>query len=238
MEHSKFQSITGVKQITKHLEECCNANSSVIIWGNNAEVYFTGKFENFDKINKKFNLLPSNPNLFLNEADKILSNKNNSYYFCITSPRILIFFYQKILDVNCDEISISIPKKVFSVQRRKNFRVQIPPSFNINLLVDHPEEKNKKLRFKILDLSSGGLSFTVHEKEMAFYKKNYKFKNAILNLFNTKISVDLVIKHIQEVPRKNISHRHRVGVVFSKINHSGARELASFLLNMSKKNAA
>lgn len=90
---------------------------------------------------------------------------------------------------------LNIPYEIHRIQRREHFRIEIPISYDVNLVAQ--DNTKKTHTFKLRDISAGGLAVFDPEDKLpdAEIGKEYKNCNLVLEELGT-VKTDLIVRRV------------------------------------------
>lgn len=146
------------------------------------------------------------------------------------------FFMQTTADfLDAKSLQISTLSELFKLQRRKNFRVEIPNSYGGFVFVKVIEETKVKHDFSISDVSLGGLSFEIPmDAPVAIEKGNTL--NASFRLEEDALTFDFQaeVKYIAQIGSMG-SGIKKVGVEFTPLSTDIENNMLEILLRIQKE---
>ncbi len=143
----------------------------------------------FDIQSKQFVYSISNKSQF----EKISSeskNLRNSFFCSVSLPRARILFLLSLNKIENEKVQFNFNiENINKVQRRKHFRFKVYELKNIFLMQNN-------MKFKVFDISMGGLSVVVDAENEIFFNNKNSFKNMILDIEGKKINIpNLFMRH-------------------------------------------
>ncbi len=149
-----------------------------------------------------------------------------------------MFFKSKINPQREMLLEISIPHKIFKVQRRENFRYYIPEKQSFYVSFKNPKNEQETFRRKILNLSAGGLAFIAERGDKRLLKVGVLL-NIEFSIKSRCMMSQAEVKHVNLISlcaHANLSlepNQEEVGVLFKNITANDLMWLSGYVLDMS-----
>lgn len=153
----------------------------------------------------------------------------------LQSPEANIYFehesnlysFRSVIKQNAEYIYLSIPTEIFKVERRENFRMDIPTTMQQSCrLIDFPLAK-----CRIVDLSLGGV--LIQAKGLDFEKikdlKNIKLKMTLLDLEDESFNCEIRI-----IRQDNEHQALLLGLQFEKLSTTLTQTIQSMLFQIDR----
>jgi hypothetical protein len=122
-------------------------------------------------------------------ADTVLSSECNAIIFL--KGQVLVCVRSTNAVVEKDAIVLREPWSVFSIQRRKEPRYEIPRAYEYLASIDSMEGPRRRVQKRLLDMSCSGLSIqAASSREAAFFRKGLLLKRISFRLDDRMIIVD------------------------------------------------
>ncbi len=131
-------------------------------------------------------------------------------------------------------ITLSLDSEIFRIQRREDFRLKLPTSYDAHfqVLFHNEKELKKPVKIPLIDLSAGGcrLSFKKNDFEI---KKNDRLSGKIQLAGRKEILVDSTVKHIEENPTND--KILMLGAQFTKLSNASKTLLTGVVMDIYKR---
>lgn len=114
--------------------------------------------------------------------------------------------------------------RAFTLQRRKQARVDIPAGYEILADLDSREGRRRRVQRRVLDISPGGLAFeAANQLEASRYRKGQVLRHVAIRIEDRLIFVDA------RVSREASSRGLKVGLQFTRMSQRDRDFLVSFV---------
>ncbi len=139
------------------------------------------------------------------------------------------FFLQTKFFSHYDDIFLDITSDIFILQRREDFRIKIPESYNAKLIVQQINENLCNIEWILLDLSGGGAKVKIDSNKTRL-KHSDRIK-AFLYLKNQEkmyISAKVVHQHLHSTTKDF----ENIGLQFVELNNQTKDKIISFVMDL------
>lgn len=231
----EFEPIESSQEILRLLAEGAKTLSSALIWTNNQEILLRAQLVLFSNVDKA--LYTSIPKDFQVSQlmDTLAKNKTDECFFNLSLPQANIFFKTSFKDYDSAAIRFTLPEKAFKVQRRQNIRYQIPDGHVLRVDFQDPLFPETVHNKKVVDISAGGLSFEVEEKDLSLFPAGLVLKGLSFTVKGRTVYVEAEVRHQKKSPGKNEPKNAKVGVQFKNISAKDVDCIASYVFEESRK---
>ena len=162
-------------------------------------------------------------------------------------PDDLVLFQTEVkhIDVNGD-ITVGIPEMMAQVDRRKNLRLFVENSMNVNVEFMKQNHGHKvftqKFEKKCFDVSSGGFSFLISKAESRFFMSNDSIFAIELTIGDQKIELNGTVTSILELEPNEYNKLNykawKVCVKYSDIEIDSKKKIDEFVFRYVDVNEA
>lgn len=233
--NSQFLPVEEEKEAMLLIKEGATHLSPTMVWTKNQEKVITTTLSAFSPSEKTLYVLTprdQNPALFMDELAKL---GERELYFSVSTPRANIFFKAEFAGFDDAGLKFRHPKKVYKVQRRKDFRMRIPDGHVIKLQLTDPLDERATLNKKIYDLSASGLSFIVTEEEEALFSEELILQNLTFTVKARTFQTHAEVRHKRAMPEESRHKGYKVGVLFKGLSSLESQFLAQYVFEESRK---
>lgn len=126
-------------------------------------------------------------------------------------------FVVELLSRNKGVVRFDVPKKVFQFQRRIERRIDIPAGYEISVELVPSGGRGKRLKRRLLDLSSRGFSFEISASESDRYRTGAFLREIILKIHGRTMQFDAQVRSRTLIGSRDGSQRKRVGCAFLRV---------------------
>lgn len=146
------------------------------------------------------------------------------------------FFMQTTAEIeDSKNIKISGLSELFKLQRRQNFRVEIPGTYSPSIYIETLEETQIKHNYSVLDLSLGGLAFEIPmDSPLAIEQGNILHGQFHMEDFPLKFSFRSEVRYITYVGSRGSGVR-KVGIEFSPLETELENNMLEILIQIQKE---
>lgn len=109
------------------------------------------------------------------------------------------YFFKTTLNSDQKEVTITIPKEIFMLQRRNDFRIPVPMTTKVDADIISINGKRHKEKFEIRDISLGGCKIVVKKTDQLF-KVNDEIQIQIKMLDLESEPITCSIRHLLDIP--------------------------------------
>lgn len=230
-----FVPVDDEKEARLILKESASTVASVMLWTKNQEKVLQTHLSAFSESESTlFAWVP--PGEKPEEFSQVLSKiPESECYFSLSAPQANIFFKAKYIGFDDGGLKFGLPQKIFKVQRRKDFRFQIPQGHVLRVEFEDLLDSTKTLRPKVLDISAGGLAFIVDETEEALFTQGLKIRNIQFQVKGRKITAHGEVRHKRPLPPESQQTGYKVGVIFLDLKPADHQYISAYVLEESRK---
>ncbi|MBI2605169.1 MAG: PilZ domain-containing protein [Deltaproteobacteria bacterium] len=233
---AEFEPVADSTDIRRMLDEALKTMAPASVWTKNQEQFFTTAIHALDlNTESKSIYVPEgvDPGEFENS---LVKNETVECFFNVQLVRSSFFFKADYLGTKNGFFRFRIPEKLFKLQRRGDFRLNVPLLANLRARVPAVgEEKQYALRL-IRTISASGLSFLAPTEEKHLYETGTVIEGLAFDVCGKEIVVDAEVRHAKKVtdPLSHVSQLH-VGVKFKSLHAKDAHVLAAYVFEESRK---
>ncbi len=229
-----FHLVEDPKEAISLLKEATTTISSTMLWTKNQEKVVETHLSLISEVDRiLYTWIP--PDLGQKDfVEQLAKSGTKDCYFSVSAPKANLFFKATFLGIDEAGFKYSFPEKVFKVQRRKDFRFQIPVGHVLRAEFDDPLG-TEKLRPKILDISAGGISLIVSDAEEVIFSMGMVIKDVVFTVKNRKITVDCEVRHKRAMPESSRQVGHKIGLQYVGIKSGDAQHIAGYVNEESRK---
>ncbi|MBC7692908.1 MAG: PilZ domain-containing protein [Methylotenera sp.] len=132
--------------------------------------------------------------------------------------------------VDSEGVQFKLPERLFKMQRRARERFEIPSGYEYMVEMRRPGVEPRRVRRKLLNLSTNGFAFrVVTSREAALFKPGALLKGVTLSLQGTEVSMDVEVRN--HLPNRDGGAGYKVGVKIVQIATADQDFLEGFLLS-------
>jgi|GEM_PF-5751286 len=137
------------------------------------------------------------------------------------------------------ELFLALPRQLFLIQRRSEVRIEVSSAYDLSVEFPSHGEKGKRIKRKVIDLSSRGFSFEISSGgELARYPVRAFIKNVALKIHGRTLHFDAQVQNRIPIDAGTELRRCKIGCRFLRIEADdqdfimalGVTRLAPFLL--------
>lgn len=231
----EFAPVTERKEAISLLKEAAKTLAPVTIWAKDQELTLRSHVSHYGASESLLYVqIPSEtePRKFSQDLKK---RGLVELYFSVSLARANIFFKADFYDFDPAGFRFSLPEKVFKVQRRNEFRHQIPDGYLLRVEFSDPLFAEQRASKKVIDISAGGLAFEVEEVEGPIYHPDLEIRDLNLTINGKRLSLNAKIKHNKAIPKGGRYKGVKVGVAFEKMREADSQLIATYVFEESRK---
>ncbi len=175
---------------------------------------------------------------------KILAKKNEKEFFlfkfnfdklenekivCSFEIKAEQYFFTSAISTVQNDLIMSVPAEIFQLQRRNDFRVNIPIGSSFECVLRSVDGRLVKEKAEIRDLSLGGCQLIIDKSSFTLTKDSeieFNFKMGNVDRDN----IFCLVRHIVEIKNKKLS----VGLEFKNTDADFLTDLQSLLVNLDR----
>ncbi len=217
-----FQEISNVNDCESIFKESVLEKNHVNLWYKGEDSIFHSAIHFFK--NKYY--LECEPK---SDFNLLVSKKEQELCCKMDLQRGLVFFSieKPVLDYEKQRLKLAIPNKIWRVQRRDFFRLDISAEMNISGQFSYHE---KRVLCQLINISGSGAAFLV-EGQFYDFSLEEELSNISIFIEGREVMTDARIKWIQESVESE--RELRVGVQFTTINEKDQDTIDRFVLKHS-----
>jgi hypothetical protein len=231
----EFQPIEDYKEILAYLTEGTKALASSMIWTEDQAFVINSHITSLDQLDKAFFVrIPKDFDLKqMNHA--VASTGKNECFFSISLPSANLFFKTAFRDQALKELKFTIPKIAYKVQRRANVRFSIPEGHLLWVEFQDPLFPEKTLKKKVIDISAGGLAFSISQEEHGMYVPGFILRNMKFTVRGKLIVTEAEVRHKQDIDVTSLDRHKKVGILFKNLPAASTSLVATYVFDESRK---
>ncbi len=169
---SNYRTSKNFNEIVKILHQS-NGDKKAFLWQNDGEKRYIFEIEDL-AVNERFNTFQVKVKNY--SAFKHNSKKPTYAKFSFKET----VFKVEVISQIAENISLSLPVEVKALELREQARIKFKPSdrksvslkVNVELLIDATQE----FQFQVIDISSGGMSIVISEKDIKYFEEGSFFE--------------------------------------------------------------
>lgn len=139
------------------------------------------------------------------------------------------YYFEGVATVYSHGCQFPLPKEIFHLQRRQNYRARIPLGFQAFFDVTEINSSPTKFQAKLGDLSSQGCRL-IEKDTVASFKKDDTIKGRLLIAKNSAIEITAKVRHV-----KNEGGNQIVGVEFQGLTPIQENKLFALTMEIHKE---
>jgi c-di-GMP-binding flagellar brake protein YcgR len=200
-------------------------------WLKDQMVKFEGKISALNK-ERVFIDLPMS--VGIDQWDNAVANATSKKGQCYMFGNVTIQktgFFIKFLVLERDDRTIKLyrPSSVYKLQRRQNFRLRLSFNKPLSVVFEDPLGSKALMEFRMLDLSSGGLSFAVPPEEQGRFPKDTVINKISFRIMGRDIVCDAQVKHVAPIKDEAGKSKLKCGVQFLDLKSAHKEIIESFV---------
>lgn len=121
------------------------------------------------------------------------------------------------------------PKKAFRAQRRRDYRYEISRGYDLRVDLADPQNLQKRISLRLMDVSMGGLSFTAPAAQAKSFFEGMITRNVSVRIQNRVILLDAEVRSNSPLDPKNPTGEQKVGLLFRRIKEEDEAFLAIYV---------
>lgn len=125
--------------------------------------------------------------------DTLSANEEYLGYFFLGGEK---YYFQSIGKIHLDKVIVPIPKDLYHLQRRQNYRVHIPDTYNAFYNIVQINNNPQKITGRLRDLSSQGCRVMYH-MDSPLIKMNDKVTGHLIIGKRPPLEIQGVVRHIK-----------------------------------------
>lgn len=229
---SEFIPVTNVKEAVLLLKDGAGT-ASLTLWTKNQDFLLETRLTTVkdDIIYTWF----SSPDTIQQLEKSIAKVGSPECFFNMQLKRASVFFKTIYAGSDHESLKFLFPQKIYKVQRRKDFRMPIRPGHVLYVDFDDPLAPGSRLKYKLIDLSAGGISFGVPPQEEALFEVGGKLRNLDITIKGVPVSVDGIIRHKKAIQSLFEKELFKIGVQFSRVSPRDEDRIAAYVLEEGRK---
>ncbi len=197
---NEFKPISAVKEIVKRFSEAGNAFSICVIWTKDQEFKFETRLTLFDQLENV--LCFQFPKRFeMPKFQQVLAkNRTTECFLNLKHSNGTLFFTSRFLAYDKTGMKFSMPQKLHVVQRRNNTRFTIPMGRLMKVEYEDPLFPEITHKKKVIDISTGGLSFICSENDALSLVEGLVLRNFQLVIKTKKLIMEATVVYVKKLP--------------------------------------
>ncbi|MDR3606042.1 MAG: PilZ domain-containing protein [Oligoflexia bacterium] len=136
----------------------------------------------------------------------------------------------KKVSVQKDKLIVAEPWTIFTIQRRKEVRYEIPKAYEFLVTLDSVEGVRRRVTKRLLDVSASGFAVqAISHREAGLFKRDLIMKNIQIQLEDRRYQVDAQVRNSVPLdPRSGISG-FKIGFKILRIKKEDALALSGWV---------
>jgi hypothetical protein len=228
--HTPFRELSAIPshQMDEILSGAAQVNASSLIWTDANQVILSTQFIKKNKeTNELFFHYPS--------ENKSFSEENRIFAVSLSLPEGAVFFQTLLLRTHPSELTFEFPKKIFWAQNRKANRYILVPDKPMQVEFTHPENSEKSILCRVIDISATGLSIKIKKEDEPFFQVGTVLENLKIPLERLLISTSGIVRHKGCSETASLSPAFTIGVELLNPKEQQTQEITIFILNHYRK---
>lgn len=230
----EFQSVNHKEKIHL-LSDAAHQLAPAMVWTLNRGSVFNSRLNLFNQVDKVLRVPAPKPASLNKFTEELVKFKTKECYFCVSHPHANLFFATKLINSDSEGLYFSIPKELHKVQRRSNYRFQIPIGRILKVEFKDPLFAENILQKKVFDISAGGLSFLTSEADSAMFTKGLVLDELTFTIRTKKIVTSAEVRYTKPISIPSSELEVKVGLVFKSIERAMADLIALYVNDESRK---
>lgn len=162
----------------------------------------------------------------LNSSENLKNGEEFLGYFFLGGEK---YYFEGTATVYSNRCQFPLPKEMFHLQRRQNYRVRIPQSFQAHFDVTEINEAATKVHARLGDLSSQGCRL-IEKAPGARFSTGDKVKGHLVINKNSPIELDAEVRHV-----KKEEGQQMVGLEFQNLSPIQENNLFALTMEIHKE---
>lgn len=231
----KFQKFEDPTEIFKFLQEGSKTLSETLIWTKNQEQIIQTYCNGLDGDTKCIHTWCPKTLSGMSLKTQVDQTGQNEFYFNLSLPAANLFFKTNLVSGNDTSLQFLIPNIVYKLQRRSYLRLKITNDKAITLWFKDPIFTESKIHKQILDLSAGGLSFSILEQEESLYFPGMKLQGIEFMLQKKTILCEGEVRYFKPLKTHTELRGIKIGVRFLQLQEKDSQHIARFVFEENRK---
>lgn len=236
----EFEIVTDLDEALSLIRESAKLTASTFLWTKNQEITVATHLLSFNEERYHVTVWQPpdvDPVQFMKTLTRLGSLE---CFFSVSLGRANVFFRTRYLGTNKEGMRFRKPSQVFKVQRRKNARFFIPEGLSLLVQFESPADAippkpRPILEKKILDLSAGGLAFSIDDAEAPAFKVGQNLVKMKFVLKDHIIETIGEIRHIKAFPSNSRNKGVKIGVLFKNLRPDLEHFIAAVVFEETRK---
>lgn len=209
--------------------------SSTLVWTKNRTLEFHGHvFEilEFDGVLTIWHPKEVDPMAF---EEALIRSSSREACFSVSLSGAHIFFKAYYLGFDSQGLRFQLPKEIFKIQRRTNFRMPIPDGQTIKVRYRYPLDPTKPIERKALNISAGGLAFDIESGDRILYSEGQQLIDFKFRIGHHEIATEAEVRHIRQSKDRTGKGYFVIGVQFKTLPARYSDAIAAYVFEESRK---
>ena len=229
---SEFELIPREAEKFIFLAECAKLQSQGNLWTKNQEIVAPTHAIQLSPVARTLTLAAA-PQIPDSKWQEALASKAE-LFVNLTHASANLFFKSALTAAAGNTLLMPVPEKLYRVQRRHSFRLQMKGSYSLMVDFQHPTQPEDHLSKRVLDLSDTGMAFLISAQEEPLFRAG-----TILTAFHFVLNKQSVIMEAEVRYAKPFSKEakeyFKVGVKFKNASQEDSWFIASYVLAESRR---
>lgn len=227
-----FQLVTSAEDRRRLMKDCLDSRANTVMTQPNLEARIDGQFYNYDeeKGTVRFQLKGSAPSI---RAFRENLNADTPIIFNASLRQSRLFMAAGSVEWLPDAASLlemEIPESIYTVQRRKNFRLTFFPDVSNLANASFTQDDKDAFSMPVFDVSQGGLALLATSDEAAKFKSLPLLHNLSLQLEDILIRCPKAhCRHITQLKLMQAITLFRIGFEFEGLSETTRLSLGELI---------